>query len=686
MPLTNYDWEKLKSSTSKITFKKLSNNYCPICKKQVSSLFQHLSENRHDSLHYLIIENQVQLIKKYFLEQNPVKQLILSKYIFAKKDYLIRKIFTKSQVNDYYGLHQITSNEINIILSLFRDLSFTHLSKSPLPSNISFHQITEIWKKHFSSDQYHYRIIFEQLQSKLNNINETINYMKLFNNYHCIFCNAQITDMSHYKTCNPDFYQEQLIKAIQVFDKLDLTNDFLTSFHLKCNLFVLYKFWEDIFSKQLVQERMLFHSPLPWRIYQNKTISQLKQLHTSFLSKQTLSQFKLSHNGVRIPRIDIDNPGFRSTWEANIARIFIYYNKHYSTEIPFDISTPSRKRTYYVDFCDHDNLFNYGKNTYIEIKGIYDNEAKEKESLFKKLYPHLKLVFIGIPKDDFHPEINYSILSQVYEHLIPMWETKSKNIYTNPKKYIPQSFLKENSISIKNNSFELLPSNCYNNIGVTTSSTSQRKSISMSLLKQMNNISPTYGYRYDIKITCHSIWHANICRIFQFHNKLYSTFVPHLLYDNQKEFILTVSFIDHDNLFNYGKDTCILLVGNLTSQVNHKINTFRKNFPNRKLITIGKYENCDIDYSILEGQYFNKILYWENKEININSTPEFFEKDVPKHLQERLKERKTIYKQCPYCKRIYQKYFEKHLKYHDKDIYHKLIETDDYDKTILKGE
>ena len=60
----------------------------------------------------------------------------------------------------------------------------------------------------------------------------------------------------------------------------------------------------------------------------------------------------------------------------------------------------------------------------IEIKGMYDEDAKHKEYMFKKLYPDKKYITIGNPYDDFHPDIVYDDLRAKYENVIPNWETK----------------------------------------------------------------------------------------------------------------------------------------------------------------------------------------------------------------------------------------------------------------------
>jgi hypothetical protein len=110
-------------------------------------------------------------------------------------------------------------------------------------------------------------------------------------------------------------------------------------------------------------------------------------------------------NGGR--RQDINDQYFRSNWEANYARILNEQNISWQYEPEtFELSNGT---TYTPDF-------KIGDNKFVEIKGWYDNDSKEKISLFMKEYPHYELDLIG--------EREYYSLRSLFKHKIPTWEGK----------------------------------------------------------------------------------------------------------------------------------------------------------------------------------------------------------------------------------------------------------------------
>ena len=134
---------------------------------------------------------------------------------------------------------------------------------------------------------------------------------------------------------------------------------------------------------------------------------------------------QITHSwGIRGYRPDI-GVVCNSTWEANVYRIIKYLTKQdlnwkrgIDYEIPFDISTKEKRQTYIVDFFDKYGIFQ--KNAYVEIKGQYTDDAKYKKKKFKELY-NLPYIMIGIPTNDFHPEIDYNELCEKYKNVIPYW-------------------------------------------------------------------------------------------------------------------------------------------------------------------------------------------------------------------------------------------------------------------------
>lgn len=110
-------------------------------------------------------------------------------------------------------------------------------------------------------------------------------------------------------------------------------------------------------------------------------------------------------NGGR--RKDLNNQYFRSNWEANYARILNEQKIEWKYEPEtFQLSTGL---TYTPDF-------KIGENKYVELKGWYDNDSKQKIELFLKEYPHLELDLIG--------ETEYYSLRNVFKPIISNWEGK----------------------------------------------------------------------------------------------------------------------------------------------------------------------------------------------------------------------------------------------------------------------
>lgn len=110
-------------------------------------------------------------------------------------------------------------------------------------------------------------------------------------------------------------------------------------------------------------------------------------------------------------REDLDY-GFRSSWEANIARLLNYKNLKWKYEaefIPLDLSKERIKitPTYIPDFTLEDN-------TIIEVKGFWDIRSKAKMKFVKEQYPKRKILVIDC-------DIYLSIYRR-YHDIIPNWE------------------------------------------------------------------------------------------------------------------------------------------------------------------------------------------------------------------------------------------------------------------------
>ena len=100
--------------------------------------------------------------------------------------------------------------------------------------------------------------------------------------------------------------------------------------------------------------------------------------------------------------------GFRSSWEANLARILNYFHLSWEYETKSFLVKDERFHGYY--FPD----FILSNNIVIEVKGFWDNESREKVRLFDNQYPEYHLICID--KDLFYD------LDKKYKKLISNWE------------------------------------------------------------------------------------------------------------------------------------------------------------------------------------------------------------------------------------------------------------------------
>jgi hypothetical protein len=104
--------------------------------------------------------------------------------------------------------------------------------------------------------------------------------------------------------------------------------------------------------------------------------------------------------------------GFRSTWEANIARILNYKNIKYEYEseyIQLDLSNEKVNitPTYIPDFILDDGSI-------IEVKGFWDSRSKAKMKLVKEQYPDRKILVIDCDL--------YTCINKKYSSIIDTWE------------------------------------------------------------------------------------------------------------------------------------------------------------------------------------------------------------------------------------------------------------------------
>ena len=137
-------------------------------------------------------------------------------------------------------------------------------------------------------------------------------------------------------------------------------------------------------------------------------------------------------DGMKIPNAKIGiredlGMSFRSTWEANYARILKYTGQDINYEAErFVLYNEENNEIEYVYTPD----FKIGDNKFVELKGHADGDNdwscncsrcirdKNKMELMKKQYPHIQMIFIG--------KKEYVILCRQYNH-IDNWEWTSRD-------------------------------------------------------------------------------------------------------------------------------------------------------------------------------------------------------------------------------------------------------------------
>lgn len=132
----------------------------------------------------------------------------------------------------------------------------------------------------------------------------------------------------------------------------------------------------------------------------------LKALHIPLKTYSTLNWDCSNNSNLYVGYRKDLNASFRSTWEANIARILNLENIKYEFEsYKFTLQDGKKTMTYIPDFYLPDT------DTYIEVKGYWRNY---KVQLFRQQYPNKFLVIIDKPI--------YTLLKKEYMSKIKMWE------------------------------------------------------------------------------------------------------------------------------------------------------------------------------------------------------------------------------------------------------------------------
>jgi len=174
-----------------------------------------------------------------------------------------------------------------------------------------------------------------------------------------------------------------------------------------------------------------------------KTYKEIYGEKESMIKRKKISEKQIGRPaakdaGTGIAGIRKDTQTFaRSTYEANIDRIFIYENKKFIGEFGesnFRFMLRDRDGTlmsYQPDRVDVEGLFSSG--AFIEVKGFMTEEGWRKICLFREQYPSYKLIVIS--RDKNYMDIDYNVLENEYRDKIELWESDFQNYRTHPHLY-----------------------------------------------------------------------------------------------------------------------------------------------------------------------------------------------------------------------------------------------------------
>lgn len=140
-------------------------------------------------------------------------------------------------------------------------------------------------------------------------------------------------------------------------------------------------------------------------IHTGKSIPQWHRKKVSEAAKERLRSENQYSRCKKGKRDDLGNIFFRSSWEANYARILNLLGVRWEYEPEtFEVG---EAETYTPDFKLPDG-------TLVEIKGWWTEASKHKIELFRAKFPDIKLETIT--------RTEYTALSKQYRHLITNWE------------------------------------------------------------------------------------------------------------------------------------------------------------------------------------------------------------------------------------------------------------------------
>ena len=155
---------------------------------------------------------------------------------------------------------------------------------------------------------------------------------------------------------------------------------------------------------QVPENKEYLKNLLAGKIVSNKT-KKLMSLSRKKLLQENPSLIYSNANGGK--REDLNNFYFRSNWEANYARILNNLQIEWEYE----------KHSFLLSNGTHYTPdFKIGENKFVELKGWFDSDSKNKIELFIKEYPQYEL--------DLIDEEKYYTLRNLFKHKISNWEGK----------------------------------------------------------------------------------------------------------------------------------------------------------------------------------------------------------------------------------------------------------------------
>lgn len=176
------------------------------------------------------------------------------------------------------------------------------------------------------------------------------------------------------------------------------------------------------------------------QLYGKKRALSIKNLNREIMAKENRKRwrrglYKYSRMGAGIAGTRKDTGFQRSTWEANLARIFLSQGKKFCYEPKvFQLKGHNGAKIVFTpDFKIHGSWW--------EVKGWLNKASVEKIRLFMKQHPQEKLILVGHSRQYLKCKrllgncnfLDYCELEEKFKSSIPNWETENINLKTCPE-------------------------------------------------------------------------------------------------------------------------------------------------------------------------------------------------------------------------------------------------------------